>query len=157
MNVFLLLLPALVSAVIAAVVSWLGVAFNVRQRSILEARQRWRDELRRLLPEFTASDSANDRERLRGAITLHLNPYKDQHLIASLDSYVREPTVATGRIVIDTFSEYLKYDWQRAKAEALHSSRCADRRAAKEVGRQRRERDAGAAVEPQREPRRRAS
>ena len=128
---------ALLSALIAATVSWFGVLLNVRQKSILEARQRWRDELRRILPEFTSTEDSNEREKLRDAITLQLNPYKDQELVATLDEFINEQNVDQRRHVVDSFAEYLKYDWQRAKAEARHRSKRPDKVAAREVAEQR--------------------
>ena len=139
-------LPAIVSAIlsalIAAGVSWFGVLVNVRQKSVIGARQNWRDELRRLLPQFTAADPVIERERLRDAITLYLNPYKDLGLVATLDNYVTAPTTAHRRLVIGMFAEYLKYDWERAKAEAFYGSDRADRIAEKKMDKQRAERDA---------------
>lgn len=139
-------LPAIVSAIlsalIAAGVSWFGVLVNVRQKSVIEARQNWRDELRRLLPQFTAADPVTERERLRDAVILHLNPYRDLDLVATLDNYVTAPTTAHRRLVIGKFAEYLKYDWERAKAETFYGSDRADRIAEKEIDKQRAERDA---------------
>lgn len=135
------IVSAILSALIAASVSWFGVLVNVRQKSVMAARQNWRDELRRLLPQFTAADSAIERERLRDAITLHLNPYKDGNLVENLDAYVTNPSTARRRSVITLFAEYLKYDWQRAKAEAFYRSGRADRIAAEEIDKQRKERD----------------
>lgn len=139
---------AILSALIAAGVSWFGVLTNVRQRSILEARQSWRNELRGLLPQFTGADSTADRERLRDAITLLLNPYKDRGLVSTLDDYIADPTGAHRRAVISSFAEYLKHDWQRAKAEVFHRSDRADRIATKEVEEQRKD----LAVRQAREP-----
>jgi len=94
-----------------------------------------------MIPQFTSADANSERLRYRDAITLHLNPYKDRELIETLDTYLSDPSAGQRRLVIDEFAEYLKYDWERAKAEAFHRSRRADRSAAKSVGEQKQARD----------------
>lgn len=130
---------AIVSALIAAGVSWFGVSANIRYRSILAARQNWRDELRRILPLFTSASPHSERLRLRDALVLHLNPYRDEQLIAAICEYAGEPTASRRSALITLFAEYLKYDWERAKAEVRHRSSKAERVALERVARQREE------------------
>ena len=127
------MLPAILSGLIAAAVSWYGVKFNMRQRSVIEARQRWRDQLRTLVPKLTSASTESERLRLRDELVLYLNPYKDELLLEAIDNYLDEQSEGHREVLIAKFSEYLKYDWERAKAEAGYKSGRADRVAIKKI------------------------
>lgn len=135
------LASVILSALIAAGVSWFGVSANIRHSSILAARQNWRDELRRLLPLFTSASAKAELLQLRDALVLHLNPYEDEPLVTAVRDYADEPSEDLRRVLITLFAEYLKYDWERAKAEVFYRSTKAKRVASERIDQQRVERD----------------
>ncbi len=116
------LATALVSGAIAAGVSGLatlwGIHRNIRYQAITEARQVWRDTLRRLVPEFTTAETSDKREAIGDAIRLHLNPHNDKAAHDALAAMKKDPSAENREKLIKAFAELLKYDWERAKVEA---------------------------------------
>lgn len=109
---------ALIAAVTSAIVSMWGVSRNIKHKAVIEERQNWRLALRELVPAFVGEENSHERERLRNAIVLRLNPYKDQKAIFLLNGYVKEPSPEAGREIVGLFQAMFKLEWQRAKRES---------------------------------------
>lgn len=109
---------ALVAAVISAIVSIWGVLRNIKHKAVSEERQNWRQTLRELVPAFVREEDSRERERMRNAIVLRLNPYKDKEGVVLLDEYVQTPCREVGREIVELFQAMLKLEWQRAKRES---------------------------------------
>lgn len=109
---------ALVAAVTSAIVSVWGVSRNIKHKAVIEERQNWRVALRELVPAFVAEEDLRERERMRNAIVLRLNPYKDQRAVSLLNKYVKEPSPEAGHELVAHFQSMLKLEWQRAKRES---------------------------------------
>ncbi len=111
-------LSALIAAAISAVVSVWGVARNIKHKAVTEERERWRVSLRQLVPDLVSHEEQTGRKRVRDAIVLRLNPYKDADVIAVIDKFVASPSASRRLEVVACFQDLLKRDWERAKIEA---------------------------------------
>lgn len=109
---------ALIAALTSAIVSIWGVSRNIKHKAVIEERQNWRLAMRELVPAFVGQEDSRERERMRNAIVLRLNPYKDQEAVDLLNQYVLTPSPAAGRELVAHFQAMLKLEWQRAKREA---------------------------------------
>lgn len=109
---------ALIAALTSAIVSIWGVARNIKHKAVIEERQNWRLAMRELVPAFVGEEDVRERERMRNAIVLRLNPYKDQEAVDLLNQYVSAPSPDAGRELVAHFQAMLKLEWQRAKREA---------------------------------------
>lgn len=128
------------AAVVAAIFGAYSLLRNIRHRSVIQARQRWRDALRELVPEFLATKRKSERTRIRSAIVLRLNPYNDCTYECALDLFIKNPSSENASYVAKIFQEYLKHDWERAKIEASLFPWFAGKRAELRVNRQKRKR-----------------
>jgi hypothetical protein len=109
---------ALVGLVTSALVSVWGVSRNIKHKSVIEERQRWRDSLRELVPIFTTDRDKMTRRAVRNSIALHLNPYGDAEAVRVLDQFQSKPTSVNAEAVVSCFQDILKRDWERSKIEA---------------------------------------
>lgn len=129
---------ALIAAVTSAIVSMWGVSRNIKHKAVIEERQNWRQALRELVPAFVGQEDMRERERMRNAIVLRLNPYKDREAVCLLNKYVLTPTPEAGHELVEHFQEMLKLEWQRAKRESGLIPWGAGWRAGRSVERQKR-------------------
>ncbi|MFE5410169.1 hypothetical protein [Microbacterium sp. NPDC056569] len=111
-------LAALIGVAIGAIVSVWTVTRNIKHKSVIEERQKWRDALRELIPRLVDAAGQDDRDRVRNSIILRLNPHQDQPATLVVDHYVENPSRQTGSLVVAHFQDLLKRDWERAKIEA---------------------------------------
>lgn len=109
---------ALIGVVVGAIVSIWSVSRNIKHKSVIEERQKWRDALRELIPHLVDTDDRDERNRVRNSIILRLNPYKDQEAMFIVDQHVENPSKQSGLLVVAHFQDLLKRDWERAKIEA---------------------------------------
>lgn len=130
--------PALAAAAVSAVVSVWALSRNVKHKSVIEERQKWRDTLRELVPTFLASTRAKERMQLRNSIALRLNPHDeaDKRKVELLDAFISQPSAKNERAIVEEFQKYLKLDWERAKIEASLRPWFAQERARRTVERQ---------------------
>ncbi|WP_137755259.1 hypothetical protein [Agrococcus sp. SGAir0287] len=110
-------LTALAAGLVGAAVSIFVALRDVRFRAVLEQRQLWREALRTDLPFLLTTRSGRERRRLREAIFLRLNPYKDQSLLRAIDDFLDEPSSTNSQRVTQHAQAMLKHDWERAKLE----------------------------------------
>lgn len=117
-------LAAVLSAIIAALVTWRGVERQVRIRNVTEERAKWRERVRALAMDLSAGAQDDDvgRRRARMGLRLSLNPYDrlDREIVALLE---RLGTSASAdelelRRLAPRLQLLLKHDWERAKREA---------------------------------------
>lgn len=134
-------LAAVIGVVIGAIVSVWSVSRNIKHKSVIEERQKWRDALRELIPRLVDAAGQDDRNRVRNSIILRLNPYQDQAAMLVVDQHVENPSRETGLIVVAHFQDLLKRDWERAKIEASFFPFWARSRADSRVSRQARAND----------------
>lgn len=113
-------LAAIVGTLFGSITTAWSVTRNIKHKSIIEERQKWRDSLRKLLPEFVACKNRARRTKIRDSIVLRLNPVKDQARIALLDIFLQTPSRSNGNLLIESFQRELKVDWERAKIETSH-------------------------------------
>lgn len=111
-------IAAVFGTLTGAFVSVWSISRNIKHKSVIEERQKWRDTLRQLIPDFVNAKGRASRERVRDSIVLRLNPYKDQESMRLVDQFVSGPTRAAGSAVVVQFQDLLKRDWERAKIEA---------------------------------------
>jgi len=111
-------IAALFGTLTGAVVSVWSVSRNIKHKSVIEERQRWRDALRELIPEFVNATDRASREQVRHSIVLRLNPYEDLDAVRLVNEFVSSPNRAAGFSVVAQFQDLLKRDWERAKIEA---------------------------------------
>lgn len=126
-------LAALIGVVVGAMVSIWSVTRNIKHKSVIEERQKWRDALRELIPRLIDADDKNERNQARNSIVLRLNPYKDQLAMQVVDRHFENPSRQSGLLVVSHFQDLLKRDWERAKIEASHFPFWATSRADKRV------------------------
>lgn len=131
-------LAAVLGALIGAATTAWSVTRNIKHKSVTEERQHWRGMLRELVPELVSSKDKKSRIIVRNAIALRLNPYQDEELLATLDTYLKNPSITHGEQVVEHFQALLKFDWERAKIEASFVPWCASWRARKRIQRQKR-------------------
>lgn len=131
-------LAAALGALIGAVVSVWTVARTIKQKSVIEERQKWRDTLRELVPELIATGDPTERVRVRNTVVLKLNPHDeaDVRAVKSIDEFISYPTEPSSVEIVAMFQKMLKLDWERAKIEASLRPWNAARRAKKRVNRQ---------------------
>ncbi len=129
---------ALIGIFVGALVSVWSVSRNIKHKSVIEERQKWRDALRVLIPDLVATSDRDERRRLRDAVVLRLNPYRDQEAMRRIDQFVSDPSRKGGLAVVEHFQDLLKRDWERAKIEASQCPWCARWRSDRRVRRQRR-------------------
>jgi len=139
---------ALFGSAVGAFVSVWTVSRNIKHKSVIEERQRWRDALRTLLPKLVSAKRGKAREQVRDSIVLRLNPYKDQAAMIRIDQFMSDPSRAEGAEVIAHFQDLLKRDWERAKIEASQFPWCARSRSDKRVARQKNAADREAGLVP---------
>ncbi len=131
-------LAAALGALIGAVVSVWTVARTIKQKSVIEERQKWRDTLRELVPDLIATENPTERVRIRNTVVLKLNPHDeaDVRAVESIDEFISDPSERGGGAIVAMFQKMLKLDWERAKIEASLRPWNAARRATKRVSRQ---------------------
>ena len=142
-------IAALFGSLTGAFVSVWSVSRNIKQKSVIEERQKWRDLLRGLIPDLVNATDEASRERVRDSIVLRLNPYKDQEAMRLVDQLVSSPSRAAGFTLVAHFQDLLKRDWERAKIEASLWPWCAKPRADRKVRRQAQRAGRSNAVAPQ--------
>lgn len=111
-------LAALIGVAVGAIVSVWSVSRNIKHKSVIEERQKWRDVLRELIPRLVDADDRNELNLVRNSIILRLNPYRDQQALLVVDEHVENPSRQSGLRVVAHFQDLLKRDWERAKIEA---------------------------------------
>jgi hypothetical protein len=138
--------PLLVAAVSAAVggltsafISVWVVTRNIKYKSVIEERQKWRDSLRDLIPNLVSQVDRSSRERVRDSIVLRMNPYKNGTAIRLMDRFVSDPSRNTGLAVVVHFQDMLKRDWEKAKIEGSFWPYRATERADRIVEKQKRQ------------------
>lgn len=129
-------LAVVLGALIGTITTAWSVTRNIKHKSVIEERQKWRDTLRELVPEFVSCKDGALRPKIRDSIVLRLNPIKDKARIELLDSHLKNPTRSNGEQVIANFQRELKIDWERAKVEASCFPWFASWRAEKKVRKQ---------------------
>ncbi|MBQ3358379.1 MAG: hypothetical protein IJG47_05705 [Microbacterium sp.] len=131
------LLAVLVAGLLSAAVAIWGTSRSIRQKSVIEQRQRWRDSLREAVPRFVTERDKALRSRLRDSIVLHLNPERDRDAIELVDAFVADRSQFNRAAVVDHFQVLLKVEWEKSKIEASLWPFCARSRAERVVERQR--------------------
>jgi len=129
---------AVVGALTSLFISIWGVTRNIRHKSVIEERQRWRDSLHDLVPALVSEEDELSRARIRDSIVLRMNPYKDDAAIQLMDAFVSEPSRKRGQAVVALFQDMLKRDWEKAKIEGSFWPQNATIRADRIVENQRR-------------------
>ncbi len=131
-------LAAVLGALIGAVVSVWTVTRTIKQKSVIEERQKWRDSLRELVPDLIATENSTERVRIRNTVVLKLNPHDeaDVRAVNSIDGFISDPSERGGIDIAVIFQKMLKLDWERAKIEASFWPWVAARRATKRVKKQ---------------------
>lgn len=127
---------AMMAAFLGATVSLIGVWRNIKHKVVMEERQNWRSSIREIIPAFIAEKDVRERERMRNAIILRLNPYDDQIAIDLLMECATSPSPDAELKLVTHFQAMLKYEWERAKRETSLISWGAGWRAALSLRRQ---------------------
>lgn len=109
---------AVFGTITSAIISIWGVSRNIKHKSVIEERQKWRDTLRSLIPELVSQVDVESRTRIRNSIALRLNPYEDGACIRQIDDFITNPTPESADEIVTRFQDLLKRDWERAKIEA---------------------------------------
>lgn len=130
-------IAAFVGFLTSGVVAVWGISRNIKHKSVIDERQKWRDSLRQLIPELVGQVEEKSRARIRDSVALRLNPYHDAEAIRLLDRVVVDPAAENGAAVVGHFQDLLKRDWERAKIEATWLPFRAASRADRIVDRQR--------------------
>lgn len=105
-------------AITSAIVSIWGLSRNIKHKSVIEERQKWRDTLRTLIPDLVSEADKNSRVKIRDSIALRLNPYQDGDCIRLIDEFIANPSRDSADEIVAQFQDLLKRDWERAKIEA---------------------------------------
>jgi len=131
-------LAAVLGALIGAVVSVWTATRTIKQKSVIEERQKWRDTLRELVPDLIAAENPTERFRIRNTVVLKLNPHDeaDVRAVKTIDGFISDPSERGGIEIVVIFQKMLKLDWERAKIEASLCAWAAVRRATKRVKKQ---------------------
>lgn len=125
----LIAIGAVVAALIAAAVAFVGVVVSKEQK-VSEFRQAWIDSLRRDLSRFIAlleakhnDETAIELSKKYNRIVLRLNPTKDTKLRARVDDAYRayrsanmDQLATTITTLRNDFQELFKMEWERVKA-----------------------------------------
>ncbi len=111
-------IAAFVGFLTSGIVTVWGISRNIKHKSVIEERQKWRDSLRQLVPELVSHVDEKSRARIRDSIALRMNPYRDGEAIRLIDRVVVDPSSENGAAVISHFQDLLKRDWETAKIEA---------------------------------------
>lgn len=123
---------ALVGFLTSGIVTAWGISRNIKHKSVIEERQKWRDSLRQLIPDLVNESDKQSRVQIRNSVVLRMNPYRDGEAIRLIDGVVADPSPENGQAVVGHFQDLLKRDWERAKIEAtwfpVHASERADRK-----------------------------
>lgn len=120
----------------SAIVSIWGLSRNIKHKSVIEERQKWRDTLRTLVPDLVCETDRVSREKIRDSIALRLNPYHDGDCIQLIDEFIANPSRDSADAIVAQFQSLLKRDWERAKIEAGFWPWRARKRADRRVDRQ---------------------
>lgn len=102
----------------SAVVSVWGLSRNIKHKSVIEERQKWRDTLRTLVPDLVSETDKDSQVKIRDSIALRLNPYEDEDCIRLIDEFIANPSRGSADAIVAQFQSLLKRDWERAKIEA---------------------------------------
>lgn len=107
-----------VGVITSAIVSIWGLSRNIKHKSVIEERQKWRDTLRTLVPQLLSETEKSSRQKVRDSIALRLNPYEDGESVRLVDEFIANPSRDAADAVVAKFQDLLKRDWERAKIEA---------------------------------------
>ena len=129
-------LSALVATIFTGLISFWSVNRAIRQRVVIEERQKWRDSLRTVVPQLVNSPDPKARISLRDEIALRLNPIKDSAALRLMDQYILTNSRNDAEMLIAHFQWMLKHDWERSKLEAGWWPWNAEVRAAARIRRQ---------------------
>ncbi|WP_150954461.1 hypothetical protein [Microbacterium testaceum] len=105
-------------AAIGGMISVWGLSRNIKHKSVIEERQKWRDSLRSLVPELVGELDEKSRKEIRDSIALRLNPYEDADCVDLIDKFHGNPSDELAFAIVARFQDLLKRDWERAKIEA---------------------------------------
>ncbi|MGN6218850.1 MAG: hypothetical protein ACTHNQ_05050 [Microbacterium sp.] len=130
-------IAAVFGTITSAIISIWGVSRNIKHKSVVEERQKWRDTLRGLIPELISQVDDEARKKIRNSIALRLNPYQDGECIRQIDDFIANPAPELADAIVTRFQDLLKRDWERAKIEAGFWPRRARERADARVDAQR--------------------
>lgn len=109
------------AVVVGAILVFYQFIRTVRHKSIVQERQKWRNDLRDLVPEFLNAADDPKRRACYDHIVLKLNPYED--IEEDIDPcrwlrlFLDEQSVVNREGVIAAFQDMLKRDWERSKNE----------------------------------------
>lgn len=116
------------SAVIAAIVSGtIAIITNIRNsklKYITEERQKWRENIRNIVPKIMSTNSCEEKKNLLEQLRLGLNPQdtEDQIIIEIIDDSLKEYPyeISTNNNIKfrNLIQNLLKYEWEKAKYEA---------------------------------------
>lgn len=147
-------LAAALGALSVAIVNVWTMVRTIKQKSVLEERQKWRDSLRELVPKLIAAEDPIERARIRNTVVLKMNPHDetDVRSVESVDEFISDPSDQHGIEVVAIFQKILKVDWERAKIEASLRPWNATQRATRRVKKQEKDRAQAKTVQMNEEP-----
>ena len=113
----------LLAAVVAGLVAYYTNERRISVENITKERTKWRDGIRSKASEFESAFREGNIDRLRdlrAAFRLVLNPedHEDEAILEVIDKLLAGEDTDTVELQ-DRLSLLLKYDWERAKREAM--------------------------------------
>lgn len=120
----ILLSSAVIAALVSGVVAIITNIRNSKLKYITEERQKWRENMRNVVPKILSSIDWKERKFLLEQLRLGLNPRdtEDQEIIKiideSLKSYPYEISKSDNGKFRNLIQNLLKYEWEKAKYEA---------------------------------------